>query len=139
MIEHPNVMLVREYLAAISRGDTGDAMKRFLDNDYQQTEFPNVLNPKGQKSDLADSLARAEKGKKLLRGQTYDVRGAIASGDTVALEVDWTGTLAIPALGLPAGGEMKAHFAMFIELKAGKILRQRNYDCFEPWGNRKGE
>jgi ketosteroid isomerase-like protein len=133
MTDNANVTLVREYLAAISRGETGDAMKRFYDPGFEQTEFPNVLNPKGQHSDLADSLARAEKGKKLLSAQTYDVRSAIGAGDSVALEVDWTGTLAIPALGLPAGGKMKAHFAMFLEMRSGKIWRQRNYDCFEPW------
>lgn len=26
---------------------------------------------------------------------------------------------------------IKANFAMFFELKNGKIWRQRNYDCFE--------
>jgi ketosteroid isomerase-like protein len=133
MTEGPNVTLVREYLAAISSGATGDAMKRFYDPAFEQTEFPNALNPKGQKSDLADTLSRAEKGKKLLSAQTYDIRTAVASGDTVALEVDWTGTLAIPALGLPGGGQMKAHFAVFIEVRDGKIFRQRNYDCFEAW------
>jgi ketosteroid isomerase-like protein len=133
MSEHPNIAMVREYLAAVSRGDTGDRVSKYFDADYRQTEYPNVLNKNGQKSDLAHSLQRAEQGKKLLTSQRYDVRTAMASGDHVALEVDWTGTLAIPALGLPAGGEMKAHFAMFIEVRGGKIWRQRNYDCFEPW------
>jgi ketosteroid isomerase-like protein len=133
MTDSPRVAFVREYLAAISHGETGDAMKRFYDPDFVQTEYPNALNTKGQRSDLADTLARAEKGKKFLSAQAYDVRTAISTGDTVALEVYWTGTLAIPALGLPAGGQMKAHFAMFIEVRSGRIFRQRNYDCFEPW------
>ena len=133
MSEHPNVTLVREYLAAIGRGEAGEGMRRFFDADFQQTEFPNTLNPKGQQSDLADSLARSEKGKKLLSAQRYDVKTVTNQGETVVLEVDWTGTLAIAALGLPVGGQMKAHFAMFIEVRNGKIWRQRNYDCFEPW------
>jgi ketosteroid isomerase-like protein len=28
---------------------------------------------------------------------------------------------------------MRAHFAVFIELRDGKIAEQRNYDCFEPF------
>jgi hypothetical protein len=45
----------------------------------------------------------------------------------------WTGKLAIPFGSLPAGSEMRAHSAMFIQFKVGKIVSQRNYDCFDPW------
>jgi ketosteroid isomerase-like protein len=55
----------------------------------------------------------------------------LPQGDRVALEVEWTGTLALPFGGLPAGSPMKAYFAMFLEFQEGKIARQRNYDCFE--------
>jgi hypothetical protein len=55
-------------------------------------------------------------------------------GDTVALEVLWAGTLAVPLGSLPAGSELRARFAVFLEFqKDGKIIRQRNYDCFDPW------
>ena len=133
MTEHPNIALVREYFAALGRDDTGSAIAKYFDPDYFQVEYPNVLNKSGQQSDLAHSMQRAEQGKKLLKSQRFDMRNAVASGDHVAVEADWTGTLAVPALGLPAGGEMRAHFAIFIEMRAGKIWRQRNYDCFEPW------
>lgn len=51
----------------------------------------------------------------------------------VALETLWVGVLAIPVGALHAGGEMKAHFAMFLEFEADRIRAQRNYDCFEPF------
>jgi ketosteroid isomerase-like protein len=69
----------------------------------------------------------------VLREQRYDVRGVMEEGDRVALEVLWTGVLAIPVSTLAAGAEMRAHFAMFLEFRDGKIYRQRNYDCYEPW------
>jgi len=28
---------------------------------------------------------------------------------------------------------MRARFAVFLDFRDGKITRQRNYDCFEPW------
>jgi len=28
---------------------------------------------------------------------------------------------------------MKAFFAVFMEFREGKIVRQRNYDCFKAW------
>ena len=40
---------------------------------------------------------------------------------------------AVPVGSLPAGGHMRARFAVFIELRDGKIASQRNYDCFDPY------
>ena len=47
--------------------------------------------------------------------------------------MQWTGTLAVPVGALPVGGQMRARFAQFYELRDGKIVAQRNYDCFDPW------
>ena len=69
----------------------------------------------------------------LMESQRYDVHNAIESGDTVALEVGWSCVLAISVSSLPAGSEMHAHFAVFLDFRDGKIARQRNYDCFDPW------
>ncbi len=57
----------------------------------------------------------------------------MADGDRVVIEAVWVGTLAMPVEAIPAGGEMRAYFAMFLEFRDGKIVAQRNYDCFEPW------
>jgi ketosteroid isomerase-like protein len=32
---------------------------------------------------------------------------------------------------VPAGGDMRAHFAVVLEIADGRIRRQRNYDCFD--------
>ena len=53
--------------------------------------------------------------------------------NSAAIEVLWTGTLAMSFGNLSAGSKMRAHSAMFFEFKDGKIASQRNYDCFEPW------
>lgn len=37
-----------------------------------------------------------------------------------------------PFQSLPIGGQMRAHFATFLRFKHGKIVSQRNYDCYEP-------
>jgi hypothetical protein len=57
----------------------------------------------------------------------------MAGGNRVALEVEWIGTLAVPLGSIPAGGQTKAFLAVFMEFREGKIVRQRNYDCFEAW------
>jgi ketosteroid isomerase-like protein len=37
------------------------------------------------------------------------------------------------AAAAPAGGQLRARFAMFLEIREGRIARQRNYDCFYPF------
>jgi len=67
-----------------------------------------------------------------MTSQKYEIRNELASGDKVALEIDWTGTLAVPFQTISTGGQMRAYFAAFLEFKDGKIVPQRNYDCYEP-------
>jgi len=39
----------------------------------------------------------------------------------------------VPIGSVPVGGQMRARFAQFIELRDGRIASQRSYDCFEPF------
>ena len=128
-----NLEIARRYLQALERGETGAALKEFLAPDVVLEEFPNLLTPLGKKRDLTAALEGAERGKKVMSRQMYKIKQEIADNDRVALEVVWVGTLAVPFGSIPAGGEMKAFFAVFLEFRKGKIIRQRNYDCFEAW------
>ena len=128
-----NLDVVKSYLAAIEAGAGGDALARFFTEDVVQEELPNRLVPAGATRDLAGLLEAAARGRQAIRAQSYEIVSAVESGPSIALEVRWTGVLAVPLGSLPAGGEMRARFAMFIELREGRISRQRNYDCFDPW------
>jgi hypothetical protein len=57
-----------------------------------------------------------------MTSQKYEIRNEMASGDKVALEIDWMGTLAVPFQTIPKGGQVRAHFAAFLEFKDGKIV-----------------
>ena len=129
----PLIATAHRYLAALESGATGDALAAFFAPDAVQEEFPNRLTPHGARRSVADLLAGAERGKQLMSRQTYTVLNALSCGDTVVLEVSWAATLAIPLGALSAGEEMRARFAVFLEFQDGKIVRQRNYDCFDPW------
>jgi len=128
-----NLETVRRYLTAIEQGATGATLAAFYAPEVVQEEFPNRLVVNGARRDLAAILEGAERGQKVISAQTYEIRNAVEQGNTVALEVLWTGTLAIPFGSLAVGDKMRAHFAVFIELRDGKIVAQRNYDCFDPW------
>jgi ketosteroid isomerase-like protein len=127
-----NLALARRYLKAIESGASAEEMAQFFAPEVIVEIFPSKFFPNGSRDNLTGILAAAKRGRKAMTTQTYAVRNALASGDQVALEVDWTGTLAVPFQTIPAGGQMRAHFAAFLQFKDGKIVSQRNYDCYEP-------
>jgi steroid delta-isomerase-like uncharacterized protein len=128
-----NLATAKRYIAAIESGQTGDAMRAFLAADVVHEELPNRFTPRGARADLSAMLAAGERGRKVMSEQRYEVLNAVSSGEQVVLEIQWTGTLAVAVAGLPAGGQMRARLAVFLEFHDGKIVRQRNYDCYEPW------
>jgi ketosteroid isomerase-like protein len=132
-VEQANLQRIRDYLAAVEAGATGDALAAFYADDAVQVELPNRLNPNGGRSDLARMLQRAEQGRHLLRSQRYEIMSETARDHRVVIEAVWTGVLAIDVGTLAAGATMRAHFAIVFELVDGRIRHQRNYDCFEPW------
>lgn len=131
--EQTNLDAAHRYLAAIEQGETGAALAAFFTPDVTFEGMPNRLTPQTVRQDRAGMLQAAERGLQVIAQQSYAVQRALASGDRVALEVIWTGTLKVPVATLPAGALMRAYFAMFLDFRDGLIAVQRNYDCFEPF------
>ena len=136
--ELANLEAARRFLAAIEAGTAAadadpDAALAYYAPDARQVEFPNRFLPAGAERDLAALRAAAERGRGVLRAQRFEVRAAYAAGDAVILEVLWAGTLAVPVGALAPGDEMRAHFAVFLEFRGGRVWRHRTYDCFEPF------
>lgn len=128
-----NLATARRYLAAVAGGAIGEELAAYYTPDVVQEEFPNRLVPNGARRGLAEMLEGAARGQQLMAAQTYDVDSALATGGQVALEVRWSGTLAIPLGSLPAGSVMRARIAIVLDFRDGKIAAQRNYDCYEPF------
>jgi ketosteroid isomerase-like protein len=124
--------LVETYLAALARGETERAFSLFAP-DAVQEELPNRLYEHGQRRDLAALRSSAEKGKDLLLRQSYRVTNVIVNGDgdDVAAEVEWSGDLKVGFGRVAAGSTLRARIAMFLRLRDGKIVSQRNYDCYD--------
>jgi hypothetical protein len=59
-------------------------------------ELPNRLNPRGTVTDRAKMLAAFEVGLKLIAEQRFDIERSVVQKGTIALEVAWTGKLAVP-------------------------------------------
>jgi len=128
-----NLETVRRFLRALEQGVTDAALAEFFHPDVLLREYPNRLVPAGATRDLRGILDAAERGRRVVSSQRYDIRHVVEQGENVALEVDWSAVLAVPVGTLPAGDTMRASFAVFFTFREGRILSQHNYDCFEPF------
>ena len=128
-----NSSLARQYLLAVASLGPFDDVANFFSPDIVFQEFPNRIAPQGRVRRAADLRAAYEQGRQLLRSQTYTVQRIVEAGDEIAVELEWVGTLAVPVMNLPAGSEMKAFVAMFLTFRDGRIISQRNYDCYLPF------
>lgn len=130
-MNHDILSIARQHLADIAAGKAGQELAPYFSPNIIQTEYPNRLNDSGGVSDFNTLITRSEKGKAIIASQSYDIQKEYVQGQTVILEVIWKATFTIPIGKLSPGEEMKAHFALFIEFEGDKIIRQRNYDCFD--------
>jgi ketosteroid isomerase-like protein len=130
MSEERNIETVRAYLRAIESFDV-EQMGVLLDNGVVQTEYPNKLYAKGQVRGREVMMRDLPRGQKVLRSQAYPIETVFGSGDKVVVETRWEGILNVPLGRLQPGDAMVAHIAMIFTLKDGRIVAQKNYDCYE--------
>jgi ketosteroid isomerase-like protein len=129
-----NVFRVHQYLQAVASMGSFENVADFYSPNVVIEEFPNRIAPQGRFRRAAELRAAYEQGRQILQSQTYRVQRILEAGDEVAVELEWSGILAVPVMNLPAGREMKAFVAMFLTFRDGKIASQRNYDCYPPFG-----
>jgi ketosteroid isomerase-like protein len=127
-----NLDTARLYLKAIEDGDATYVVSLFSPDAFVE-QLPNKIYPQGMRATVSQIPESFEKGRKIFARQTYEIINQATNPNTVVLEVLWTGKLAVPFGALAAGSEIRAHSAMFMEFRDGKIIAQRNYDCFDPW------
>jgi len=132
-VDAGNLDLARRYLARLSNGAGPEELETFFAADARQEEFPNRLMPQGATRDLEAMKQGRSRGQALLASEHYELVDAVASDGRVATEVIWTATVREAAGPFAAGQSLRARFAVFMEFRDGRIVRQRNYDCFDPW------
>lgn len=124
--------LIRAYMAAVERFDAA-AVEPLLHEDMVQTEHPNLLVPRGRQRRKAEMLADLKRATTVLRRQSFAIASLVAEKNRVALEARWEGEMAVPLKTLRAGDRLAAQIAILFRIESGQILRQANYDCFEPF------
>jgi len=132
-VAETNLDIARNYVSQLSNGAGPEELESFFAHDLVQEEFPNRLMPHGATRDRRAMTEARARGKALLSAEKFELLNAVASGDQVVMEVVWTGTVRAAAGPFTAGQALRARFAVFMEFREGRIIRQRNYDCFDPW------
>lgn len=61
-----------------------------------------------------------------MKVQRYAITNTVVQDQTAAIEVDWSAET-------KTGKTFRARFAFFFEVRGGKIVAQRNHDCFDPF------
>lgn len=125
--------IVKKYFNLLEEFSTEiEAFQEVLHDKFRQKEYPNALNKKGQESDFNQIIQRLESGKSMLSQQIYKIENVHESGpDTLIVESIWTGTFRNDIGAFKAGQNLKAFFCIICDFENGKIVSQRNYDCFE--------
>jgi ketosteroid isomerase-like protein len=129
----PKGQLVQKYFQLLESFETDqNQFEKIWHSEFLQTEFPNLISPKGQRSDFKVSLERLGMGRQLLANQSIEITNQSESGEQIFVEAIWSGTMAVEMGPLKKNQVVKAFLCMAFEFKDGKIFRQRNYDCYEP-------
>ena len=134
----PLEAVTKDFLKSLETRKSWEDVKKYYHPDILQIEYPNAITKVAAIRSLTDLEAAAEKGSKVISKERYEVKNIFSSGNTVILEAIWRGTLAIPLGKLKAGDDIIADFAQFFEYATDadgtmKIIKQRNYDCFQPF------
>lgn len=114
-----NLAGARRYLQAIGRGATGAELREFFAPDVVFEVFPNRRSPKGDRQDLKGAMEAAERGRKTMASQIYKIIHEMAEGHRVAMEVEWTGILAVPFGSIVAGGPNESLFCRVFGVSRG--------------------
>jgi ketosteroid isomerase-like protein len=131
--ENQNLELAKRYIELVSNPFTEpEALKSVLDQSLIWREMPNLFAPSGRVSDYPTALASFGKGREYLPKQTYTIGQAIASEDTVALEIRWAGEVVKSIGAFSAGSRLSAQIAIFLRIRDGKIVSQTDYPCYDP-------
>ncbi|HET9957088.1 MAG TPA: nuclear transport factor 2 family protein [Polyangiaceae bacterium] len=124
--------IVQSFLAALSNGERQNAQAFYAEN-VEQVEFPNRLVGAGARRGLPELREASERGARAVSSERYVIRNAVEMGERVAVELEWSAVLNVPLGSIPAGGTLRAACAMFFTVREGRIVRQHNYDCFDPF------
>jgi hypothetical protein len=93
----------KAFMRAVASGAPAQEIEAFYALDAVEEEFPNRLLPNGAVRNLEALREAGKKGRKVMSAQTIEIVNAVGTGQCVAIEAIWTGTLAVGMGSLKPG------------------------------------
>ncbi len=128
--QETNIAAALSFVRAVEAMD-GSKMEGFFAPNVEQTEMPNAFKPGGEVRDLSALMAAIGKSKGVTEQQKYDILNTVAHGEVVVLEMVWHGTVVMDIPPLKEGQQLRAQCVAVFEFREGKVIKLRNYDCFD--------
>ena len=117
--------VARTYIEEYNRGP--DCVELFHTEDSVWLEHSSPGNAQGRERGRDDLKQAAEETLALLPNRRSVIRNLVASANHVALELDWSGTAIEDQPMIKRGETVAARIAMFLTIRAGKIIREVDY------------
>lgn len=130
--ENALLALARSYIEFFNRQGTPEELSVFLSPEIVWQEMPNKFAPAGRTTRFDTMLKNFQVGQQFITPQTYTIENMVVQGDTVALQLGWTGTAAQTLGPFQAGENITCQIASFLTFKDGKLVRQIDYPCYPP-------
>jgi hypothetical protein len=128
------IELIKKYFHLVENFRTDSAVyEEILHPHIIQTEYPNLVTKQVKSRSLEGLVNGAKAGKQLLSAQKFEIIGMLAGTGHLTVELQWHGTVALDIASFRKGQVLTAYICTIFEFKDGKIFRQRNYDCYEPF------
>ncbi|MDB5033136.1 MAG: hypothetical protein JWQ98_377 [Chlorobi bacterium] len=126
------VETVRRYFdLAENFSSDADELLEIIHPDIIATEYPNALSPRMRSRTFPEMQAGLKAGGTMLKWQRFDIQRSFECNAMLIVETQWTGEMKISAGPLKEGRILTAHICFFFEFQNGRIIRHRNYDCYE--------
>src|SRR5262245_51774132 len=104
-----NLDLARRYVSLVAnQTSTFEQIREIYADELEWREMPNLFAPNGRTTTLAGVAEAWRKGREAVIDQVYDIRNAIADGDTVVLEISWQGRMNNTLRPLHRGTRLRA-------------------------------
>ena len=128
-----NIDLARRYVSLVANPTSAfEQIRELYADELEWREMPNLFAPNGRTNTLAGVAEAWRKGREAVVDQVYDVRNAIADGDTVVLELSWQGTMKKTLGPFERGTRLRAELVSIMRFSHGKIVSQTDYPCYHP-------
>jgi hypothetical protein len=118
------------FIRVIEAGGGAAGIRPFLADSFVLVEAPHLLAPEGSTRTLTEVLQGADQSSDVVSHQEFVIRRTTCEGGRVAVEADWSATVAMDLRYWDRGETIRARTSSVFEVREGLIVSQDSYDCY---------